>query len=331
MAILDTFSVTSSMVQTLINPRFRPGGTHLTSRTALTVASTSGSTITFSGQTWEDKELAGLFVVGGSSGLIRRISSNTSTTLTLTLTGGETAADIADTGETATIRGNPLLWTSTEFDERLSKICSKIRSYLPEKYRQLLRRITGAIIVDRAESGQTTAALPWVPDSAADADLIIWKNPSPGNWEARSRSSSMVMGADGDYEVVLDETNPTKNITIHLGGSGGNGLSKDDRLVASFNHSFLSAPSTEDFPPVLTEIASKLLAYEAVSASVATSGSYDIPDTITAMKEEAEKYLTDLGTAVGPGIDAFDEIDLMVETRLEEGGGQYHSPIGYHG
>lgn len=328
MGILDTFSVTAAKVQTLANPRFRPGGTHLTSRASLTVALAATNVLTFTGQTWEEKELAGLFAVGGTSGLIRRISSNTDTTITLTLGQGEVAADVADTGETCVIRGNPLLWTSAEFNERLSKVCAMVRSYLPEKYRQLLRRIEGVIIEDRAGSGQTSASLPWVPDTATDADLILWRNPSAANWSHRSRASALVLGTD--YEVTLSGSDPTKVLSIHLGGSGGSGLSRDDKLVASFNHSFLSAPSTEDFPASLTEVATKLMTYEAVRAAVATTGSYELPQTVIGYKEEADQYLKDLQAGI-VGIDAFDDLDLMIETRLEEGGGQYGSPIGYHG
>lgn len=308
MATSDLMGVTAALVQRFVNPRFDPQGVNVAAYGTAALTAVAGQLASDSTKAWPPSGLRDLWAENTTRSQTRQITENTATGLTL-------AGDITTwaVGDAVTIRANPLIWGGTgEIDDIVKGRSAVLQSMMPEKYRQMLTRIEGEIIVERASAGQTTATLTFAPLAATAANLLVWRNPNKWPWPD---DGLLTMGESADYHVVLNTGSPTNQIAIHLGGSAG--LTEGDILIASYRHDLLTGPTTPAVPKVLREHLIVLVAHHALeTARLAATSS--LPEGLVALMERTRddiRGMTDDERLWG--IPEFDEIRLAgPETRV---------------
>jgi hypothetical protein len=176
---------------------------------------------------------------------------------------------------------------------------AEIESLLPARYRAMLSRVEGEVIVRRAASGQTAATLcqTALPFAAAPSGVKLYRN-YRGDWADRQESDEM---AAGEFSV------DGRTVTFAAG------LSEGDRVVAEYAHGLDVAP------PLLTDLLVDLAACAAAERAHLDLGSPEAA-WLTAVVKRALGRLEGLAaTGDGPprGIPEFDDIPLYNDWRRE--------------
>jgi len=295
MANPDDYGIISSEVQPYINPGATVRGPWLINKASGTGGVGGNLTYTVGAATWEVNEHEGFYLLVGNS--YYQIVSNTPTVLTL---------DSNLTGASATwvIRARPrLLMTSTEFTTYLPQSIAVFKSRLPEKYRAMHTKIEGEILVKSATSAQTSATLKITPTTGT---LKLYKNFPPASYDYRTDEDKM------------DSTLWSLSTAIVAFSPG---LERGDSVFSDYSHT-LPTP-----PPTLKALALRWLAYDILSQHGEMS---EFSEQTKSLKEYFETMLAELKESEGgraSGIDYFDEIDLVRETRWPQPQGGYTSGI----
>lgn len=168
--------------------------------------------------------------------------------------------------------------------EYLETAEDRVLGRIPNRYRQLVRRVDGEVLVRRAGGGETAFSTGLAPISG----LELYLNWRAGSWDDRDRNDAIVQGVD--YTVVES----TGAITLAAP------LKRGDRLWAAYNHA-----AGAKFK-MLRDVAARLAAV-AVARDWKFFESADGPEAFERMESGAYLDLENM-----QGIDAIDRLDLVV-------------------
>lgn len=160
----------------------------------------------------------------------------------------------------------------------------RVLGRIPNRYRQLVRRVDGEVLVRRAGGGETAAQTGLSPISR----LELYRNWVAGSWDDRDRNEALVDGTD--YTVAES----TGAITLLQP------LARGDRLWAAYDHA-----AGAQFR-MLRDVATRLAAV-AVARDWKFFDSSDGAESFERMESGAYLDLENM-----QGIDAIDRLDLVV-------------------
>jgi len=232
----------------------------------------------------------GAFPEQGETRTIESVDSATQFTVGSAFSSAPVAGDVVNDGP-------------ERIEEDLAWAESEVASLLPDRYRRLLARVDGEVIVRRADGGQTSATLCGVasPFTAAPSGVRLFLN-YRGDWADRSEADAM---DSADYAV--------DGCTVTFTG----GLSEGDQVVAEYAHD-LSAP-----PRVLTDAAIDLAAGRAAQRAHLDHERGEVA-WVAALAEQVRSRLAGLAGAQGTtprGIAEFDDLALYADWQREGGRG----------
>ena len=201
--------------------------------------------------------------------------------------------------------------TETEFTTVRNRAVSEVKSLIPEKYRRLLSKIEGEVIVQHAAHHQSTATLTF--DTSNANTVRLWRNYN-GPFSERYRTNGLFQAADvssgyatsADY--TIDSSNGTTTITFQISGDVANTLERNDMIIADYYHSLPTAPK------ILQQLAMEKLAQDLFRRGYSSLNN-NIPQQIKDTKDEFFSPLLTLLHEGKIGVDEFDNIHLYEETR----------------
>ena len=178
---------------------------------------------------------------------------------------------------------------------------AEVEAQLPSRYRALLSRVEGEVIVRRATAGQTTATLCNIalPFAAAPTGVVLYRN-YRGEWPDRTASDAMAAS-----EFSLDGR------AVTFTGA----LAEGDQVVAEYGHALAAAPR------VLRDLLIDLAAWRA--AQRAQLGHDAGPAAwVNSLRDSAAARLESMATGTPPrGIPEFDDLALIDDWRRERARG----------
>jgi hypothetical protein len=206
------------------------------------------------------------------------------TTEVLALTAADLQAYVQPCNESSTfLIGEDGEMSEAEAIGFLKMAEDMVLSRVPNRYRQLMRRVDGEVLVRRARGGETSASTGLAPVSG----LELWKNWSAGRWDDREPEEALVSGVD----YTIDEATGVVTLTT--------ALERGDRLWAAYDHA-----AGARFP-MLRDVALRIAAGRIASTRrffVSADGSEPFE------RMESGAYL-DLQNMVG--VDALDRLELV--------------------
>lgn len=295
MSNITTFGIEKIDISRYLNPSLSLGADAFTfedieSGTATSYSGTGALTVwTVTGKNWKLNVWQGWSLKIGTT--LYTIASNTASTITVvtgTLTGLSGAWSITTTSFNL---------SDTLFTAYLTKAVSLVKSDIPERYRRMIDKMRGEIIIERAYYGQTSASLTYA--SSVANSLVIWNKRYCGDISDRYRSEA--------YDLTTDYTVGVDNKTITFLSQ----LSEDDCIIADYEHALDSVPEQLKYLAVLKTviiIVSQL--YFAPESS---------PVNIEKLTAEYKAIIDGLNKGL-IGISEFDNIKLVSETKGDVGG-----------
>jgi hypothetical protein len=233
---------------------------------------------------------SGSFPEGGETRTIATVDSATQFTVSAGFSSAPVAGDVVNDGP-------------AQLEACLAQAETDVESLLPDRYRRLLTRVEGEVIVRRADAGQTTATLCGVtsPFATSPTDVRLYADYA-GDWGDRTGADAMDASA---YSVV------GRTVTFT------SALSEGTQVVAEYGHSLDAAPAV--LKHCVIDIAAHAAAGRAHRDHEATEAAW-----VAEFAARARDRLAGMaGDRHAPprGIPEFDELDLYDDWTREPAAG----------